>query len=254
LLTLLKTKNMAKITAKGLLSGGVGPVAYRMLNGQGIVQSRPGKGGVKQTKSTKESASEFGNASAAAKAIRMALFPILQSHTDHRMHIRFTAKVFEAATANTILPRGSRTLKDGDLSMLDHFQFNTNSLFSDYCTLQPDLHMDASGQLVIDLPEFSPNEVLAFPYEASGCDVCYMVSVFDPISWQQVHAEVFRVTAAKGSSSVPAQEFQTAPVAAGHVVIVTAAILFVRNNNLMGNLQLNSKVLHPCEIVEVIDN
>lgn len=245
---------MAKITSNGLLSGIVGPVSFRVRDGKPFVQARPGKGGVRQTQGTKESASEFGKASATAKAIRLALFPILQNHCDPKMHLRFSAKVFEAATANTGLTHGTRTLKDGDLSRLNHFQFNSNCLFSEYCGLQPDVFGNASGQLVVSLPEFAPTTMLAFPADASGCEICFMVSVFDPWSWQLDNAEVFKVHVAKGTAAIPAQEFLSAPIASGQAVIVTAAILYYRNNGPMGNLQLNSATLHPCELVAAFIN
>src|SRR6476469_200543 len=101
---------MAKITSKGQLSGIVGNLSFRVLNGQPVVQTKPGKGRVTQSDNTKSSASEFGLASSVAMKIRSALFPIIRGYADRGMHLRFNTIIREAIASNTSLPVGTRTL------------------------------------------------------------------------------------------------------------------------------------------------
>ncbi|OYU81030.1 MAG: hypothetical protein CFE23_05920 [Flavobacterium sp. BFFFF1] len=241
---------MARINAKGHLSGAVGPVYFRILNGKPIVQSKPGKGNVKQAAATKAGASEFGAASKTAKCIRAALFPILQDLADVTMFQRFTAAVYAAVRANTTVTKGNRRLADGDLSLLEGFEFNHNSPFAKYSSLSPQITCLPDGKLAISLADTASAEAFKIPHpKASGTELRVMVTVVDPHSGMFVNDERFSVSISGSSTVVPAQAWTTAILPAGHLVFVTMALRYYREDRSAGNIPLNSRELHPCRMV-----
>jgi len=243
---------MASVNTKGQLSGGIGSVYYRVLNGKPILQTKPGKG-TKQSTGTKVSASDFGIASSIAKNIRLFLFPLLQNMADPYMYTRFTPRIFKAIADGPKQTENGHTLLDGDLSGLNGFQFNINSIFSNYCSLQPLLNREDDGSLSITLPELSNRDSITTVEKATHCDICYLVTAFDSEINIANYQDVFRTTIElkNSNNTIPVQQWVTPPLAAGQLIIVTAAIFYFRQDKLMGTVPLNSKQLHPCEIVAV---
>lgn len=242
---------MARINAKGLLSGIVGPVAFRVVNGKPIVSSKPGKGRVKQTAATKKSASEFGVALAAARKIRLGLSDVFGQYADPGMHRRFGTKVYEVLRSCHDKPSGTRTITDGDISLLERFDFNAESPFAKHCFIQPAVSMAETGIVTITLPEsVSPGD---FPQKgkATGCDLCFEVIAFNTQNWHVAKREAFILQAGFSVKSVNGNEYATAPFENGLLIIVTATIIYKRNNAALGTLTLNNKSLHPAEISAV---
>ena len=238
---------MAKINTKGALSGIVGPVSYRTQFKMITVQSRPSR--VRQTPATKLSATEFGIANKAAKNIRHALFPILQDFSDNRMHSRFTAAVYKCLIGNTNLPKGIRTVADGDLQQLQHFQFNNSSPYADYAKVDAGILYNAAGGLTIHLPEFRPTDCFVKPQDATDCTLTFMVTAFDPETGGAVYAELHRHPVKLNNISVPASQWTAPALPPDHLVIVAAAAFYSRNNSLLGEISLNSKMLHPAVLL-----
>jgi len=241
---------MARVNTKGQLSGSVGPTYYRQLNGITVLQTKPGKR-KKQSKASKVSASEFGIASSAAKKIRLWLFPLLQNLNDAYMHTRFSSKVFQAIAKRTNKNEDNNSLIDGELSILNRFQFNTNTVFEDYCKIQPILNYEAATGLSIALPEFNSNEAIAKIEHATDCELCYLVTAFDQSMEAVTYTDVFKVAVPLHGNTISPQQWNTAVLAADQLLIVTAALFYFRKDKLMGAVPLNSKQLHPCEIVAV---
>lgn len=243
---------MAKIDIKGHLRGGVGPIAYRTFNGSLIVQSKPGRGNVKQTSNTKKSASDFGRASSLAKAIRHSLYPILQNHSDSAFYRRFTAKVNAATQDGNPQPKGSRNLIDGNLSLLENIDCNTASPYADYCNLSPVLSVSDSRQLTIVLPEFSVLEHIIAPADATHAVLAFLVTVVNSNTSSQSHAELFKLELSLTNSDIPAQQWITQVLPEAQLIVVASAVFYYRNNNLAGMVALNGKEFHPCEVSGVL--
>jgi len=242
---------MATINSKGQLSGTVGPYSFRVVNGKAIVQSKPGRNNVKQTEATKSSASDFGKASYTAKQIRLALFTILQNMTDSRMHIRFATKVYETALSAIELPKGKKLFADGNFSVMQNFEFNSNSLFSRYATIKPQATLNALGQIQLSIPKIYPRNEVLFPIQASDCQLCFMVSAFDKDDYVISYCEVFNVELSLESRVVPPQEFITPELPKNAIVFVCQALFYYRKNSVIGKIPLNSKEVHPVSILGV---
>jgi len=243
---------MAKLTTKGQLKGSVGPVTYAAYNGNVFLRSKPGKGNVKQTTATKKSASDFGRASCLAKAIRLALFPILQNHSDNTFYRRFTAKVNAATQTGNHQPKGSRSLIDGDLKLLENIDCNTGSPFATYCSLAPTLSLSDARQLTVALPEFTLLEHIAKPAGASDAEIVFLITAINPQTNAESHAELFRLALPLNASVIVAQQWTTAVLPEAQLVIVASAVFYYRKNNLAGMVALNGKEWHPCEVSAVL--
>lgn len=236
---------MSKINAKGQLSGVAGPVYFRVLNGKPIAQSMPRKH--KKAAATQANASEFGLASKTSKSIRTMLYPILQDMSDTMMYKRFVAIIHRIIKSNDALPKSQRSLMDGELQLLEGFEFNETSPLGNYCSVLPTIAYE--GQvLTVSFPEFS-NSAIKAPPKATGTTIGIHVSVIDTVAGVELHAEQFRIEVANTNGTTNAIIFTTATIPIGHLVLVTAALFFYRDSSLSGRVTLNSRALHPCVIL-----
>ena len=247
---------MARINKKGQIIGSIGPVCYHAYNDETYIQSKPGKKKMKQTVATKKSASDFGRGSRLAKAIREAMFPIIQNRSDANFYRRFTTKINTATQDGNAQPIGSRTLLEGNLDLLHHIDCNLASPFVHYCKLTPTLTLSDSRELTIGLPEFSVLDYIAQKEKATHAELVFLVTALppeiDPNNPIEPKAELFRFAFPLKASLVPAQEWTTAVLPQAHIVVVASGLFYFRNNNLAGMVGLNEKEFHPCEITAVL--
>jgi hypothetical protein len=113
---------------------------------------------------TRENGAEFGRAGKAGKVIRTAYRPLLQHIADGRMIARLTRGLMQVIKADTVNPRGERTVTDGNLLLLQGFEFNANSklgatLYAPYSQTV----VRASGQLSVALDPFVPSSLVTAP-------------------------------------------------------------------------------------------
>ena len=134
-ITVIPIDIMAQLDKHNRLIGGLGDLVFRQVNGKTIVQVKLGKNGVNQTKQTKLSSSDFGTASSTTKCLSMTLRRLFLTYYDHQMFNRFRKTVYQAMLSNTEIPKGEKDLWQGEISLLDGFEFNLSSLYSDYCSL-----------------------------------------------------------------------------------------------------------------------
>lgn len=243
---------MAKLDSKGQLKGSVGPITYHTYNGNVYLQTKPGRGNVIQTDATQNSASDFGRASSIAKAIRTSMFPILQNHSDNAFYRRFTTKINAATQDGNPQPKGSRSLMYGNLSLLGHTDCNTASPFASYCSLAPALSLTDSRQLTIALPEFRVPEHITAPDDATDAVLAFLVTVINPDTNTESHADLFRLELRLTDNLIPAQQWTTAILPEAQLIIVASAVFYYRNNSLAGMVGLNGKEFHPCEVSGVL--
>ncbi len=243
---------MARIDSKGRLTGSIGPVSYRTVNGTTYLQSKPGRGNVKQTSATQQTASDFGRASTMAKAIRQALFPIVQNHSDNAFYRRFTAQVHNATQDGNTQPKGSRSLWQGNLSVLTHMDCNLASPFANHCTLVPELALSIDRELTITLPAFTVTEGIIKQGDATDAALAFLVTCVDAETGAQTHAELFQLEMALANGQLPTQQWTTASVPENQLIIVASAVFYYRRNAVAGLIGRNSKEFHPCAVIAVM--
>ena len=241
---------MATINSKGQFSGAAGPVYFRIVNGRGVVQSMPKKH--KKAAVIMANASVFGQASRLSRNIRQLLYPVLQDKNDTAMYRRFVAVVHAVMKSVTGVTAGENAFFNGNLSLPDGFEFNINSPFPEYGSIEPTLQYQ-DNVLIIAFPAF-PNTAIKAPTQASGTSFTINVTAFEGEATVASLAEQFVLDLPNNKQQTEAITFTTATIPAGHVAMVTMALFFYKENPLSGRVVLNNRDLHPCRILKVLRN
>lgn len=141
------------INQNGFLRGQVGNLVNRKLGNINVIQTKSGRP-VKQSKATKDCASDFGVASKAAYTIRFGFIEIHQNLYDPQMINRLNKQVYRALRSNPDQLSGSMSMDHAILKRLVGFQFNEKNHLEDYFYLDPEIQLNQEKQLSIQLPEF----------------------------------------------------------------------------------------------------
>jgi hypothetical protein len=121
---------------------------------------------------TRENQKEFGRAGKASKLLRTAIRPLLQSTRDSRMVSRLHKEMMRVVKADSTSTRGQRNVLDGELELLQGFEFNENGKLGQTFFVQFTTSIDrATGALKISLPAFVPAQLIAAPPEATHYQV-----------------------------------------------------------------------------------
>ncbi len=113
---------------------------------------------------TRENGSEFGRAGKGGKVIRNAIRVLLQNAKDKRVVSRLTKILVAVTKTDAVNERGLRTIEDGDMNLLQGFEFNANgklgaTLFTPYATA----YDRATGDVDTDIAAFAPTVRIAAP-------------------------------------------------------------------------------------------
>jgi len=153
---------MAKQTGIIKLKGTIGGISF-YKTGDGHLARE--KGGVDKNRiqndpafqRTRENGSEFGRAGKGGKVLRNAIRLLLQNAKDKRVVSRLTKTLVAVTKTDVVNERGLRTLQDGDLGLLEGFEFNLNgklgaTLFAPFTKAFDRV----TGEATLDLVAFSP--------------------------------------------------------------------------------------------------
>lgn len=158
-------------TKKGkFIVGSMGDVVYKEINGVQVMQSKPGKGGVKQTPATKESAGIFGKSSTLASSFRNRMYHVINENADGTVVSRFTTAV-NLVIRHCYSPQ-TKTFhfeKDSFESLVG-LDFNIKSPLQKSMWLMPESKL-ADNILTITLPELKTHEELKFPKGTNLCEI-----------------------------------------------------------------------------------
>lgn len=238
---------MARIGKKGILSGLVGNLVFRNLDGKQIVQSRPD--GVRQTANTKASSGEFRHCSTWSKQLRMGLRSFLSEETDSYMYRRFTGAFYQALLQNTNFLKGTRTPFNCDLSDLNGFEFNIHSPFKNHFLPPIAVHLNAAGNLCVSIPEFEPKNQMLFPKKNFDAELMVYVYTTTFAYNQPVVDASFSLPIAKAASIVAATDWNSPVLPSGRFVLVVAKLFYYSNNPFTGKKYSNSKEMSPTMVV-----
>ncbi|MFH4967496.1 hypothetical protein V8G61_04750 [Gaetbulibacter sp. M240] len=113
---------------------------------------------------TRENGSEFGRAGKGGKILRNAIRVLLQNAKDKRVVSRLTKVLVAITKTDTTNDRGDRTLQDGDLSLLNNFEFNINGKLGTTLYAPFVAAFDrVSGEATLALAAFAPTLRIAAP-------------------------------------------------------------------------------------------
>ncbi len=115
-------------------------------------------------KRTRENGMEFGTAGKGGQLIRKAERILLRQASDYRVTSRLVKVLMSIVKSDPLNNRGKRTVQDGDMSLLNEFDFNEkgklNTVFFSGYTPNFDR---ATGVFDVDVDAFVPNETIDAP-------------------------------------------------------------------------------------------
>ena len=113
---------------------------------------------------TRENMQEFTRASQAAKLLRSALREGIQYAKDNRMVSRLFKSMMEVIKLDASSPRGQRNVIDGEVKLLEGFEFNINSTSDNTIGMAFATVLDRStGNFSVILPDFVPTKHISAP-------------------------------------------------------------------------------------------
>ena len=160
---------MAKQTGIIKLKGTIGGISFYKTSDGHLARE---KGGVDKNRiqndpafqRTRENGSEFGRAGKGGKVLRNAIRVLLQNAKDKRVVSRLTKTLVAVTKTDIVNDRGERTLQDGDLNLLENFEFNLNGkLGATLFTAFTKAFDRMTGEATLDIGIFSPTLRIAAP-------------------------------------------------------------------------------------------
>jgi hypothetical protein len=111
---------------------------------------------------------EFGRAVKAMKVLRSSVKELLANTTDRKSALRLQQVLFDALKSDTTSIRGERSPQNGDLSLLNGFDFNASALLDTVVSAPFTTTINrATGALGLSVPAFNPTILLAAPPQAT---------------------------------------------------------------------------------------
>jgi hypothetical protein len=160
---------MARQTGIIKLKGTIGGVSFYKTRDGHLARE---KGGVDKNRimndpafqRTRENGSEFGRAGAAGKLLRTAIRALLINASDFRMVSRLTRDMVKVLQEDQVSERGLRNVLDGELELLQGFEFNISGKLGTtlYAPFTGTIDR-ALGELSIDLISFVPINMISAP-------------------------------------------------------------------------------------------
>lgn len=162
-------------TQKGVikLEGAVGDLSFYKRKGKYFART---KGGVSSDRikndpafeRTRENQQEFGRAGIAGKILRTSLREVILRSKDSGMTSRLTRLLMKVIQTDTMSERGQRTVQNGDISLLQNFEFNSNARLDNTIQMELITSIDrVTGVVEVSIPEFVPAEIVVFPAGAT---------------------------------------------------------------------------------------
>ena len=113
---------------------------------------------------TRENGAEFGTAGKAGKLFRDSVRALAKNASDSKMVSRVTRIMHKVLREDTTNMRGLRTVSDGNIELLDGFEFNNNgklttTLYAPFTTTIDRV----AGTVSVNIPAFIPANMLAAP-------------------------------------------------------------------------------------------
>ena len=117
---------------------------------------------------TRENGAEFGRAGKAGKLLRNAVKAVSQKSSDGRAVSRLTKQMMTVLKTDTESRRGERNVVNGNIELLQGFQFNINAVLDTTFYAPFTAVIDrATGNLSIEIDGFVPENMVAKPEGAT---------------------------------------------------------------------------------------
>jgi hypothetical protein len=158
------------------LSGVLGPLVFRVVNGVQRVSQRPEPGTMKQTADTKRAANTFGMASSLGAKFRGTLKEQLLAFSNNGVKNRLNGRLMEIL-GSCRNPKSLMYQFAGDsFEGLEDFEYHTKSTVGKLLGRPPEISVD-QGKIRFRLPELKIPIQLKFPYDSFRCKINVSVSL-----------------------------------------------------------------------------
>jgi len=188
-------------TKKGkFLSGILGPVMLRRLNGQQIVSSRPDRSRVKQTQRSKMANNTFGSGSKLGKQLRLLFAPWIEGLYDYDMVNRLHSALMKSLVPARDIDSGCYNFDEESFKHLDGLEFNKWSPARARLDGIPSVEIE-DGKINVRVPGTSVWSRIKYPGKTTHCEVTIAVAhlnlsdglrVFTPYreTWDMIRPEM----------------------------------------------------------------
>jgi hypothetical protein len=117
---------------------------------------------------TRENQREFARAGKAGKVLRSALRSLLMNAADRLLVSRLFTEMMKVVKADATSDRGQRNVLDGELGLLEGFDFNEGGKLSQTLFAPFQAIIDrANSSIILQVPAFVPINAIAAPAEAT---------------------------------------------------------------------------------------
>ncbi|WP_436491243.1 hypothetical protein [Chitinophaga sp. ARDCPP14] len=129
---------------------------------------------------SRENSWEFGRAGRAGKLLRTAFRNMIRNAADGGVTPRLLREFLKVIKADAISERGWRNVVDGDIKIMEHFEFNTARVMSTsfYAPLTAAIDRD-TGKGTVVIPPFLPAKEVQAPHGATHVIITCGVSAID---------------------------------------------------------------------------
>ena len=151
------------------LKGTIGGISFYKTSDGHLARE---KGGVDKSRiandpafqRTRENGAEFGAAGKGGKLVRSAIRILLQNAKDKRVVSRLTTDLLKIVKTDAVNERGLRTIQDGNMSLFQGFEFNTNGkLGSTLFAPAVNAFDRVAGEAAVSIAPFSAKKRIAAP-------------------------------------------------------------------------------------------
>lgn len=241
---------MARINRKGALQGTSGPVYFRVLNGQQIVQTRPNR--KNQKKGRNLNAKMMKNISTDLMIIRHHVVDFIGNRQDSMVHFRLSGAAMKVLNLNTQLPANERSLFTCPLQGLQGFQWNNKYSFNDAFLGRFRVNESDHNALEVIVESFVPQEQVVFPPTCTHASLRFALFGLNKTSEIEVKKENFLdVSFSKIQPLVDEKRlvFSTPKTKSALFLVVEIQFFYAINNDPNQLTLYNSKAYNPSAIV-----
>ena len=129
---------------------------------------------------TRENGAEFSRAGKAAKLLRTVFRSRLLKVRDQRMFSRLATEMMKVIKADTTSTRGMRNVIDGEVELLQGFDFNINSKLASTLYAPYEATIDrVTGHFTTELEAFVPTQSISAPGGATHFRISAMAAEID---------------------------------------------------------------------------
>ena len=161
---------------------------------------------------TRENGAEFGRAGKAGKLLRNAVKAVSQKSSDGRAVSRLTKQMMVVLKSDSVSRRGERNVVDGNIELLQGFQFNINSILDTAFFAPFTAAIDrVTGTLSVNISSFVPERMVTRPEGATHFQI---ISAGAEVDFE---GNVY-VSANSSSAELPWNNVATGPVSLQNVV------------------------------------